>query len=96
MRALVIAAVTLAAVSAGGDTPLPPPSKVTAMSPNGAIRAVSDPRAGTRIEDVKRQTVLWRLPGWHRSIFVADDGRHLVIGYDGLNLIPNHYSADLR
>ena len=95
MRALVFAAVTLAAVSTRGDMPLPPPARVTATSPNGAIRAVSEPRVGTRVEDVRRRTVLWRVPSWHRSIFVADDGRHLVTGYDGLNLIPTDYSADL-
>jgi len=32
--------------------------------------------------------VLWRVPGWFRSLHLADDGEHLVTGYGGLNLIP--------
>ncbi|SRR5260370_22554838 len=97
MRALVLTSFGVAAAIAvaRGDTPLPPPSKVTAMSPNSAIRAVSDPKAGTRVEDVKQDRVLWRLPEWHRRFFVADDGKHLVTEYDGLNLIPTDFTDDL-
>jgi hypothetical protein len=90
---LVVAALVIGVVR--GDTPLPPPSKVTATSPNGAIRAVSDPRAGTSVEDAKQHKVLWRLPDWHRSLFVANDGKHLVTEYDGLNLIPTDFRDDL-
>jgi hypothetical protein len=88
-------ATTIAVCAASADTPLPPPAKVTAMSPSGRIRAISDPKAGTRVEDVKQHKVLWSLPGWHRSLFVADDGKHLVTQYDGLNLIPNDFTDDL-
>jgi hypothetical protein len=95
-RHVLIATMIVAAVAATrGDTPLPPPARHTANSPSGAIRAVSDPMAGTKIEDVKRHKVLWRLPGWYRRVFVADDGKHLVTGYDGLNLIPRDFSDDL-
>lgn len=95
MRALVMVAITVAVCAASADTPLPPPAKVTAMSPSGRIRAISDPKAGTRVEDAKRHKVLWSLPGWHRSLFVADDGKHLVTQYDGLNLIPTDFNDDL-
>jgi hypothetical protein len=37
----------------------------------------------------------WSVPGWHRSLFVADDGKHLVTQYDGLNLIPTDFTDDL-
>jgi len=60
-----------------------------------AIRAVSDPNSGTRIEDVKHGKVLWRLPDWYRSLFVADDGKHLVTEYGGLNLIPTGFIGHL-
>ena len=95
MRALVTVAITIAVCAASADTPLPPPANVTAMSPSGRMRAISDPKAGTRVEDAKRHKVLWSLPGWHRSLFVADDGKHLVTQYDGLNLLPTHFSDDL-
>lgn len=95
IRALVLVAITLAVCIARGDTPLAPPGKITATSPSGRIRAISDPNAGTRVEDVKLQKVLWSLPDWHRSMFVADDGEHLITEYDGLNLIPVDFSDDL-
>jgi|SRR5438105_7692268 len=96
MRAFVLpVALALVTGVARGDTPLPEPSKVTATSPNGAIRAVSDPKSGTRVEDSKLHKVLWSLPDWHRRLFVADDGKHLVTEYDGLNLIPTDFTDDL-
>ena len=95
MRALVMLAVTTAVCAGRADTPLPPPAVVSAMSPNGHMRVISDPRAGTRVEDVKRNKVLWSIPGWHRSLFIADDGNHLVTQYDGLNLVPVDFNDDL-
>jgi hypothetical protein len=97
MRALVLGSVAVATTVAvaRGDTPLPPPSKVTATSPNGHICAVSDPKAGTNVEDVTQHKLLWRLPDWHRAMFVANDGKHLVTEYHGLNLIPIDFTDDL-
>jgi hypothetical protein len=97
MRVLI--ASTLLVVSlvslARGDMPLPPPSKASFTSPNGRVRAVSDPKSGTSVEDVKRQKILWRLPDWHRKLYVADDGKHVVSEYDGLELIPTDFTDDL-
>jgi hypothetical protein len=95
MRALVAVAILIAVCATRADTPLPPPTTVSAMSPSGHIRAISDPKAGTRVEDVTQHKVLWSVPGWHRSLFVADDGKHLVTQYDGLNLIPTDFTDDL-
>ena len=95
MRALLAASILIAICTARGDTPLPPPSRVTATSPSGRIRAISDPKAGTRVEDVTSHKVLWSLPDWHRSLFVANDGKHLVTEYNGLNLIPTDFTDDL-
>jgi hypothetical protein len=96
MRALRPLALIVALVSvATGDTPLPPLSKVTVNSPSGRIRAISDPKAGTCVEDTTLHKVLWSLPDWHRSLFVSDDGKHLVTQYDGLNLIPTDFTDDL-
>ena len=33
---------------------------------------------------------LWAMPGWYRVAFLADDGEHLVIGHDGINLLPTN------
>jgi hypothetical protein len=90
MRFLVVASVITAVMLsvAKGDEPLPTPTKTTATSSNGRILAVSDPKTGTEVEDLTQHKVLWRLSDWYRSMFVADDGRHLVSQYDGLNLIP--------
>jgi hypothetical protein len=95
MRVIVFLVFALVNSAVRGDTPLPPPGKVSATSPNGAIHAVSDPKAGTSVEDVKLHKVLWRLPDWHRALFVADDGKYLVTEYDGLNLIPTDFGDDL-
>ena len=95
MRGLGAVAITIAVCAARADTPLSPPARVSAVSPSGRIRAVSDPKAGTRVEDVKQHKVLWSLAGWHRSLFVADDGEHLVTQYNGLNLLPTDFSDDL-
>jgi len=95
MRAFAfMAAAALAVGIARGDMPLPPPSEVTTTSPSGDVRAISDPKEGTRIEDVKQGKVLWRLPEWHRSMCVADDGKHLVTDSDGMNLIPVDFTDD--
>ena len=95
MRALVVGILAITISAARGDMPLPPPSKVTVTSPSGRIRAISDPQLGTTVEDTAQQRVLWRMPEWHRAIFVADDGKHVVTEYDGLNLIPIDFSDDL-
>ena len=97
MRAILVATITATTAFqiVKGDMPLPPPSKVTVTSRNGHIRAISDPKAGTRVEDLKQHKILWRLPDWYRSMFVDDDGKHLVTQYDGLNLIPTDYTDDL-
>lgn len=95
MRALVVFVVTIAVCTTRADTPLPPPAKVSAISPNGRFRAVSDPKAGSQLEDITQHKVLWSFPGWHRSLFVADDGKHLVTQYDGVNLLPTDFTDDL-
>ena len=96
MRSLAVAVIVLGVSAARGDTPLPPPTKVTVTSPSGRIHAISDPKADkTRVEDARSHKVLWSIPDWYRALFVADDGKHLVTEYDGLNLIPTDFTDDL-
>ena len=94
MRALVRVAITIA-VCAAEPTRCCRPATVSIMIPSGRIRATWDAKAGTRVEDVKRHKVLWSILDSHRSLLVADDGKHLVERYDGLNLLPTDFSDDL-
>ena len=84
-------AITIAVCATRADRPLPPPAKVSVMSPSGRFRAVSEPKAGTRLEACEATQSALVLPDWHRSLFVADDGKHLVTQYDGLNLLPTKF-----
>ncbi len=34
------------------------------------------------------QKMLWSIPGWHRWLFVSDDGESTVVGYSGMNIVP--------
>ena len=92
MRALVTVAITIAVCAAEptqrcrlprqrNESKLPHPRDL-------------DAKAGARVEDVKRHKVLWSILDSHRSLLVADDGKHLVERYDGLNLLPTDFSDD--
>jgi len=78
--------------SAMGDSPLPAPTMTEVASPNGRFAAISDPKSTTtRVIEVATGRVLWKVPDWFRSMFVSNDGKHLAVGYDGLNLVPLSY-----
>jgi hypothetical protein len=98
IRTVTLAIICLA-VAAGpsrADSPLPPPQRHTVKSPDGSITAISDPRTKTtRIEKTATGTLLWQLPSWERWLFVANDGKHLVTGYPGMNLIPKGYGDQM-
>lgn len=71
------------------DSPLPPPARYSRCSPSGAFCFTADPRTGTSVHAAKEPArSLWTLPAWHRVAYVSDDGEHLVIGFDGVNLVP--------
>ena len=89
MKSYLALIVALLAVPALADTPLPPPEKLTICSPSGKVCATSDPIADITL--VSSQTFRqnpWKIPGWHRWLFVSDDGESVVVGYDGMNLVP--------
>ena len=79
------------------DEPLAPPKDYAVRSRNGRFEArVTVSPAETRVYQlVSPNKLLWHKPGFHRHVFLSDDGRHLVAGYDGYNLIPQNYSPDL-
>ena len=77
------------------DTPLPPPAKYMKCSPTKSFCATSDPATGETVVTNASGIAQWRLPGWHRSIFVSDDGAYVAVGYPGLELVsPNVKPGD--
>lgn len=83
---------------ARADAPLPPPMKHELCSSSGRFCAVSDPATmETTIyslaPDGSRQEH-WVMPGWFRVLYVADDGEHVVTGYNGVNLLPIDYDPE--
>ena len=78
------------------DAPLRAPSPITVYSASRTFCVVSDPKSGTKAYRVRAdgsREPLWSMPGWFRVLFLADDGRHAVTGYDGA-LLPLDYSPD--
>jgi len=43
---------------------------------------------------VTGEQALWTMKGWFRDAHLANDGEHLVAGYDGLVLLQEDYRAD--
>jgi hypothetical protein len=88
-----ILALLLAAAFAGpacADEPLPLPDAYSVCSPSGAFCArltPEPPEIAVHPAD-RPDAVLWSAPRYARTAHVADDGRHAVLGWDGLNLVP--------
>jgi hypothetical protein len=78
------------------DEPLPQPSEVIACSASGDFCATSNPlQKVTSVRHKGAEDVLWTLPGWHRWLFVSNDGESVVVGYDGMNLVPQNSTLDV-
>ncbi len=79
------------------DTPLPPPQKREIWSQDRQFCAEMDPRTRlTTVFAVKHgvREKMWAMPGWFRVAYLADDGEHLVIGHEGINLLPLNVDKD--
>ena len=97
---LVLATVAyLPGKEAAGDTPLPPPQKKEVWCGSHHYCAVMDSRLRLTTVfkvDGNTRTKLWAMPGWYRVAFLADDGERLVIGHEGINLLPaNTENSDI-
>ncbi|MCP5520186.1 MAG: hypothetical protein H7A46_01400 [Verrucomicrobiales bacterium] len=77
------------------DEPLAPPSRYEVKSSSHKFVATIDPKSGVRVSAAGSSQALWTSTNWFRVAFLADDGEHLVTGYDGMNLIPQDYTKDL-
>ena len=75
-----------------------PPSVWEVCSPSGEYCARLDPadRSILAYKPGVEQIVLWTATGWSRVAALADDGEHLVLGYEGMNLIPVDYEPDME
>jgi hypothetical protein len=84
---LLLAAVLVNSVHA--DTPLPPPKKLKICSTFKKLCAISDPVKNVTflLTNVSGQKP-WKIAGWHQWMFLSDDGESAVIGYAGMNLLP--------
>jgi len=81
----------LAGANVHADEPLPPPEVLTVCSITKQFCAVSDPTKNiTRVSSQRSPKTLWSIPGWHPWLFVSDDGESVVVGYDGMNLVPEN------
>ena len=70
------------------DSPLPSPEVLTVCSLTKQFCAVSDPTSNTtHVYSQFSQKTLWSIPGWHRWLFVSNDGASVVVGYEGMNLV---------
>ena len=95
MKGLLVLLIALSVGPVLADTPLPPPKILKVCSADRNICAVSDPATNkTVISSVAPRQALWTLPGWHRWLFVSDDGISAVAGYSGMNLVPLNVTLD--
>lgn len=89
MKILLALCLAFSAIPALADTPLPPPKALTTCSPAGTVCAISDPATSLTVVSPRApQQQAWTIPGWHRWLFVSDDGKSVVVGYAGMNLVP--------
>jgi len=95
---LYVASVALAfGTEVCADEPLGPPGKVLTCSKSGAICAEADPKMNrTEVRERGGTRILWSIDGWHRWMFVADNGDSLVAASNGLNLVPSDASLKLE
>lgn len=84
--------------AAHADEPMMPPSVWATCSPSGEYCARLDPGENriTAYRVGAEGVVLWVVEGWSRVAALADDGEHLVLGYEGMNLIPLDHKPDLE
>jgi MYXO-CTERM domain-containing protein len=81
----------LASHPSRADEPLRAPTAREVCSRDGKYCAFMDPHTGTKAYEMNGSTKgkeVWSMQGWFRVAALADDGKHLVVGWDGMNLVP--------
>ena len=79
------------------DEPMMPPNVWEVCSPDRAFCARLDPETRTvsAYKAGDTSNILWTAPGWTRVAALANDGEHLVLGWEGMNLIPVDYDKNM-
>jgi hypothetical protein len=95
MRCAILIAGSLLSALVLADEPLPRPTFTRFSSPNSEFVAYSTPGSDTRVASSASGETLWRIPDWHRLIYLSNDGNHAAVVYEGLNLIPIDSSPNL-
>jgi hypothetical protein len=97
----VLLCLALLPVTVSADEPLEAPGNKTIYSLNRKYSAFLDyERKITTVYSVSKRgrteqrTKLWEMPGWFRNASLADDGEHLVVAYEGSNLLDLNYKQD--
>ena len=94
---LLFLTTAILSASALADEPMMPPAVWETCSPSGEYCARLDPAENSILayKPGVETIVLWRAQGWSSVAALADDGEHLVLGYEGANLIPLDYRPDM-
>jgi hypothetical protein len=89
VRLLPLLGLAVSLLPAAADEPLRPPHRYTECSPAKTVCLTTDPEDGTTVHRAEApDRPLWRVTEWFRVAYVSDDGKHLVTGYGGMNLVP--------
>ena len=92
-----LAAVIVLARSLHADLPAKPPEDYEVRSPHGRYLAritVTPPQTMVYALQQDVEVPQWSMKGFHRTVYLADDGQHLVIGYTNLVLRPEYASKE--
>ena len=73
---------------------MPAPASVVVWSENHGYFVESVPNADTTVYRMSDGKALWKIPSWHRSVFVSDTG-FVAIGDEAINLLPLNYKPDV-
>ncbi len=97
MKIFWLALFFLTPLIANADTPMSPPSVQKTWSHNRQFFVVTNPSLNqTQVYDVRnpnKARKMWGMPGYFRKLDLSNDGKNLVAGYDGLNLLQLNYRS---
>ena len=91
MKTIFLPAALLVCSSVFGDAPQAPPVPWKVCNRIISHCAAIDPKNGATLYQIDANFSAkesYKVPGWHRSALVSDDGQFFVSNYSGLNLVP--------
>lgn len=96
--ALAILFLLLAPQASADRLGIPAPTTWETCSPSREFCARLDPEENSILvyKPGVETIVLWRATGWSSVAALADDGEHLVLGYEGMSLIPVDHEPDME